>query len=126
MASILITQGVLDGEYFLLPDEPIVSIGRDDQCTLQLLDRTISRKHLQIRIDEKTGTRLAADYRSANGVEINGEIITVAQPLKDGDQIRIGETTLVFLEQDHPDAKSAREFAHSRSEWKRTTMGGDQ
>ena len=126
MASILITRGVLEGEYFLLPDEPIVSIGRDDQCTLQLLDRTISRKHLQIRIDEKTGARVAADYRSANGVEINGEVINVAHPLKDGDEIKIGETTLVYLEQNHPDAKSAKETAHRRSEWKRTTMGGNE
>ena len=43
MASLLVMRGVLEGEYFKLPDEPTVSIGRDDECTLQLLDPTISQ-----------------------------------------------------------------------------------
>jgi len=125
MASLLVTKGVLTGQYFRLPDEPIVSVGRDDQCTLQLLDRTISRKHLQILRDEHTGGRRAADYRSANGVEVNGERITVPVPIKDGDQIKIGDTVLTFLEEDHPDAKSAQEVVRRKKEWKRTTLAGD-
>lgn len=126
MASIFITRGVNEGKYFRLPDEPIVSIGRDDQCTIQLLDPTISRKHLQIRLDDRTGRPLAADYRSANGVKVNGKLIADATPIKDGDQITIGETALVYLADDHPDAESARDAVRRKTEWKRTTLAGDE
>ena len=122
MASILVTEGVLEGEYFRLPDDAVVSIGRDDQCTLQLLDRSISRKHLQIRFNAGNKQRVAADYRSANGVIINGARITGDVPLIDGDRIVLGETTLVYLEGDHPDAKTAREAVRNSTEWKRSTL----
>jgi pSer/pThr/pTyr-binding forkhead associated (FHA) protein len=122
MASILVTKGVLEGQYLRLPDERIVSIGRDDQCTLQLLDRSVSRKHLQIRLDEASGERIASDYRSANGVVINGNRISGDVTLHDGDQITLGQLTMVYLADDHPDAKSALNAARRKSEWKRSTL----
>jgi pSer/pThr/pTyr-binding forkhead associated (FHA) protein len=120
------TQGPLEGTFFRLPDEPVVSVGRDDQCTLQLLDRSISRQHLQIRFDPATGARSAMDYRSANGVVVNGIRIADAVRLVDGDTLTLGETTMVYLEADHPDATTAMDAVRKSREWKRSTLMRDE
>ncbi|MHC5029007.1 MAG: FHA domain-containing protein [Planctomycetota bacterium] len=126
MAALLMTQGPLEGTFFRLPDEPVVSVGRDDQCTLQLLDRSISRQHLQIRFDPATGARSAMDYRSANGVVVNGIRIADAVRLVDGDTLTLGETTMVYLEADHPDATTAMDAVRKSREWKRSTLMRDE
>ena len=77
---------------------------------------------MQIRMDESSGARIAADYRSANGVTINGTRIVADVPLQDGDRILIGDTMMVYLVADHPDAASAAEAVRKKSEWKRTTQ----
>lgn len=107
--------------YFPL-SEPLVSIGRDDTCTYQILDPLVSRKHLQVRFDATSGKHVAGDYRSAHGVFVNNKQILLDTVLNDGDRIRIGNTTLMYLVGDHPDAVSAAAAAKKKDEWKRTTM----
>ena len=63
----------------------------------------------------------AVDARSANGVYINGHRIVQDVPLRDGDCIRIGHTTLVYLTQDDVDAETALEAIRKKDEWKRST-----
>jgi pSer/pThr/pTyr-binding forkhead associated (FHA) protein len=121
MASLVIIGGEGEGRHLPLL-EPLVSIGRDDACTFQLLDDQVSRKHLQLRLDPATGAHAAGDYRSANGVFINGRRITDPAPLRDGDKIRIGRTTLIYLAEDHPDAEAALAAARKKGEWKRSTI----
>lgn len=121
MASLVIVEGVDLGR--LLPiTEPLVSIGRDDTCTFQILDPLVSRKHLQIRFDAQFKSHVAGDYRSAHGVFVNNKQIVLDTPLLDGDKVRIGGTTLMYLVEDHPDATSAAAAAKKKDEWKRTTM----
>lgn len=123
MASLVVIEGPCRGGHFPLKEQ-VVSVGRDDTCTVQILDGQISRKHLQVRLDEKLGTHFAADYRSANGVFVNDKVILTATALRDGDRIRIGQTTLIYLAADHADAPTAMAAATKKDEWRRSTMMG--
>ncbi len=123
MASLAVIDGPASGGNFPLT-EPLVSVGRDDACTVQIMDPLVSRKHLQLRLDAATGRHIAGDYRSAHGVFINGKKIVLDTPLNDGDKILIGKTTLVYLTTDHPDAPAALAAAKKKGEWKRETLLG--
>ena len=93
-------------------DEPVVAD----------LRFVIEQYRLFVELDAGTGARTASDYRSANGVAINGALITRETALADGDEIRLGETTMIYQVEDHPDAKTALAAARRRSEWKRSTL----
>ena len=121
MASLLITREGEPAQRFLLSEHKLVSVGRDDQCTLQVLDEEVSRRHLQVRHDLEADRHVAVDARSANGVFINGHRIIKDVPLRDGDCIRIGHTTLVYLTQDDVDAETALAALRKKDEWKRST-----
>ncbi|NUQ53619.1 MAG: FHA domain-containing protein [Phycisphaerales bacterium] len=121
MASLVIVEGNGQGSHFPLT-LPLVSLGRDDTCTFQVLDPLVSRKHLQIRVDEAMGKHVAGDYRSGNGVFVNERQIVLDTALSDGDVIRIGQTKLMYLSMDHPDAASAQAAAKKKGEWKRSTI----
>jgi pSer/pThr/pTyr-binding forkhead associated (FHA) protein len=60
--------------------------------------------------------------RSANGVFIEGHRLKSETALHDGDELRVGSTTLIFLKADFPDRHGA--FAHfrKRGERRRETM----
>jgi pSer/pThr/pTyr-binding forkhead associated (FHA) protein len=87
-----------------------------------VLDALVSRKHLQIRFDDRLGKHVAGDYRSAHGVFVNGKQIVMDMPLVDGDRIKIGNTTLMYLTADHADVPTALAAAKKKDEWKRTTL----
>ncbi len=125
MPSLVILEGVGQGRHLPIT-QPLVSVGRDDTCTFQVLDPLISRKHLQIRLDERLGRYVAGDYRSAHGVVINGKQVVTDVPLNDGDKIRIGGTTLIYLVDDQPDAAAALAAAKKKDEWKRSTLMGKE
>lgn len=121
MASLVVIEGPGQGAHFPLK-EPLVSVGRDDTCTIQILDKFVSRKHLQVRLDATLGRHVAGDYRSAHGVVINGKQILLDTALSDGDRIKIGQTTLMYLAADHADAPTALAAAKKKDEWSRSTM----
>src|SRR5262245_32597738 len=122
MATLVVVEGEPRNGCFRLA-EALVSVGRDDVCTVQILDQSVSRKHLQIRYEAKDKRHYAGDYRSANGVFVNGRQITSDVPLADGDCIRIGGTTLAYLADDHADGAAAAEAARRKTgEWKRSTI----
>jgi len=121
MASIIITSGEQKGEYLPLGRRTNV-IGRAEALPMQILDDLISRKHLRIRYDEETGEHLAEDMDSKHGVFINNRKITALTVLKEGDQIRIGQTTLMFSEKDFEDRESALDHYKKAGERQRPTM----
>lgn len=121
MASLVVIEGPGQGANFPLT-APLVSVGRDDTCTFQVLDPLVSRKHLQIKLDATIGRHVAGDYRSAHGVFVNDKQIVLDTALNDGDRIRIGQTTLMYLTLDHADAPAALAAAKKKGEWKRTTL----
>lgn len=121
MASIIITSGEQKGEYLPLGRRTNV-IGRAEALPMQILDDMISRKHLRIRYDEKTGEHVAEDMNSKHGVFIYNRKLTAPAILKEGDQIRIGQTTLMFTEKDFDDRESALAHYKKAGERQRPTM----
>lgn len=106
MAALIIIDGPAEGQKFALEEHGLVMIGRDHNCTFQILDPQISRLHLQIKRDAKANGHLAIDFKSANGVLVNGKSITEETPLDDGDVMRIGNTSIVYSVEDAPDAQT--------------------
>lgn len=92
VATIHVIQGPDKGRsYELLPEENI--IGRLSE-TVQLSDGTVSRRHS--RLVAQDGVWQIEDLGSANGTFVNGVKLRRPHDLKQGDQIRVGGTLLVF------------------------------
>jgi pSer/pThr/pTyr-binding forkhead associated (FHA) protein len=121
MASIIIISGQQKGEYLPLGRRTNV-IGRAEALPMQILDDMVSRKHLRIRYDENTKEHYAEDMNSKHGVIINDRKITVPATLREGDQIRIGQTTLLYTEKDFDDRESALSHFKKFGERQRPTM----
>lgn len=88
-------QGILlasDGLRYLLSAEPVV-LGRGDGCSIVLRDAAASREHA--RLERGTEGWILLDLGSKNGTYVNGERID-RHPIRPGDRIRIGGTTLDF------------------------------
>lgn len=77
-----------------------VTIGRAQDCTLQLNYPTISKKH--VRLFETNGAWTVEDQASVNMTYINGEKINGSAPLRPGDFLRLDVYTLVFFQKEPP------------------------
>ena len=75
-----------DGPNILL-DKPILLIGRDMECDIQIESRKISRRHCCIA--QVNDYLVVRDLGSTNGVRING-VRVVEGKLKGGDELMIG------------------------------------
>jgi pSer/pThr/pTyr-binding forkhead associated (FHA) protein len=106
MASIIVISGEQEGEFLPL-GRRISVIGRAENLPLQLLDDLVSRKHLRIRFDEAKDRYEAEDMDSRHGVFINHNRISQPTSLSDGDEILVGQTTLMFTTEDVTDRESA-------------------
>ena len=106
MASIIVATGKQKGDYYPLGHRTNV-IGRDEGVPIQILDEHVSRKHLQIRFDKDSRQYYALDMKSRHGVAVNGRKIENETILADGDQIGIGQTTLLFTTNDFTDRENA-------------------
>ena len=106
MASLFIISGDQKGSYYPLGHRTNV-LGRNEALPIQILDDLVSRKHLQIRYDKQQDKHYAVDMKSKHGVFINDRKISEETALVDGDEILIGQTTLLFTEKDFDDWESA-------------------
>jgi len=106
MATVIITSGEQQGDYYPLGHRTNV-IGRAETVPIQVLDDLISRKHLQIHFVKEQRKYYALDMKSRHGVSINGGRIIGEIALVDGDEILLGQTTLLFTEKDFDDRESA-------------------
>lgn len=98
-------------------------IGRDEAVPIQILDKRVSRKHMQIRFDESDERYYALDMKSTHGVLINGRKISEETTLANGDEIHIGNTILLFLLEDFPDRQSALAHFKKIGERRQSTIG---
>ncbi len=87
---------ILDGpdkgkvyEHLSLP----ITIGREEDNTIQLNDERVSRFHARIQIEDQE--IFIADLESTNGTRVNGENIQIAI-LRPGDTITIGSCFMLF------------------------------
>ncbi len=121
MPSIIIVAGSNEGDYYPLGKRTMVA-GRDEAVPIQIVDELVSRKHLQIRLEQSDGRYRALDMKSANGVFVNGRQIADETVLEDSDIIQIGNSKLMFTNQDFPDRASAMAHYHKQGERGKSTL----
>lgn len=92
MPRLLVIKGADEGKQFELTDEKL-AVGRDATNPIRLHDTEVSRRHAEFRAVD--GSYRLVDIGSANGTYVNKQRVTEAV-LKAGDQIQIGQTTLVY------------------------------
>ena len=92
-ARLLVRQGINPGGVY-----PLIAatntIGRGDGLEVTVHDTMISRRHA--RIVRRDNDYFVEDLLSANGTFVNGSKLKDSQLLKDGDQIAVGDTVLIF------------------------------
>jgi len=98
MPSLFVIQGRDQGKRFEL-DRPLLTIGRDASCTIQLNDTEVSRKHNEVKLQHDTFQ--VVDLRSSNGTFINGKRADSA-PLVNGDRVQVGRTLMIFTGSQSP------------------------
>ncbi|MHC4482824.1 MAG: FHA domain-containing protein [Planctomycetota bacterium] len=125
MASIIVVSGPKKGDYYPLGQRTNV-IGRSESLPIQILDDLVSRKHVQIHFEQSKQRYYALDMKSKHGVFVNGKRIKNDTALAEGDQIRIGDTTLLFTVKDFPDRESALSHFKKAGERIRTTLIDDK
>ncbi|MEM7682405.1 MAG: ATP-binding protein [Planctomycetota bacterium] len=96
MLVLQILQGPDRGRRIELPDHEPQQIGRSSEA-IHLGDQTISRRHAELTPQGK-GVWSIRDLHSSNGTFVNGVRVSESRTLKAGDQIRCGNTLLVFGE----------------------------
>jgi len=90
-AYLIVLAGNEVGKMFKLDNGETV-IGRSHRADIRIDDDSISRLHVKLQLD---GTSVQIeDLNSSNGTLVNGSRVTT-EPLRDGDKIRLGETTIL-------------------------------
>jgi pSer/pThr/pTyr-binding forkhead associated (FHA) protein len=69
-----------------------ISVGRADKATIRLADTYASQQHA--RLVEHSGGWMIEDLGSTNGTFVNERRVESLTPVKAGDKVRIGTTTL--------------------------------
>ncbi len=71
-----------------------LSIGRGSENDIQLEDNMVSKFHA--RVYEQDGQFYIDDLNSGNGTWVNGKKIRELHPLREGDEIRVGDYVMEF------------------------------
>ena len=109
MAKVVVTDN--RGEKVVELTEELITIGRSSKSTIPIRDHMSSRNHCEIR-KVGGGFRLV-DLESSNGTQVNGKDIN-QHSLLDGDEIQIGDVTLLFQSSDLARPKSKSSTSPSR------------
>ena len=81
-----------NGERLIITEQKL-SIGRDKESTMQVVDVEVSRNHAEIRLLNTSFVLI--DLQSTNGTYVNGQRVQ-EHTLQNFDQIKIGSTILLF------------------------------
>ncbi|MEZ6059672.1 MAG: FHA domain-containing protein [Planctomycetaceae bacterium] len=82
-----------------------VTIGREEDNTIQLNDERVSRIHAKLQEDR--GRVILTDLNSTNGSRVNGHPVQL-RVLQAGDHLQIGRCTLLFGSDDEISSRAAR------------------
>lgn len=96
MGHLIIANGEKAGTQMAL--QKVTCFGRGLDMDIRLDDLTVSKRHARVLCNER-GEFFLEDLGSSNGTFLNGAQITTRK-LKDGDEIRIGNTAFVFYKGD--------------------------
>jgi sulfite reductase (NADPH) flavoprotein alpha-component len=93
-ANLIVEKGERDGTTTPITKHQVV-IGRDTaMADVVVEDGLVSRRHA--RISWMAVEYVIEDLNSSNGTILNGELLTGPHPLKSGDRIGVGQTTVLF------------------------------
>ncbi len=87
----------------------LLRAGRSLSNDLRMEDPAASREHFEVSWD--AGAHVIQDLKSRNGTLVNGETLTKAVTLRQGDEIMVGRTRLVY----HADDPADEEVYHQSS-----------
>ncbi len=91
---LVVLNGPHTGESLDVPEPPVrLLVGRGETCQMKLSDANVSREHMEVTRD--LDGVLVRNLDSANGVRWGGHAIHERR-LKDGDELTIGNTRLLF------------------------------
>jgi len=76
------------------PVAGVVTIGREAEREVHVEDKAVSRKHAKVEVSPNG--YVITDLGSANGTLVNGSRLEGTKPLRNGDVIKMGQTTLRF------------------------------
>jgi predicted component of type VI protein secretion system len=76
--------------------EPEFLIGRADDCDVQLMESSVSRRHCGIAVDTTAQSVRVRDMRSRHGTFVNNERVTGMRALQDGDKLTVGTVPLTI------------------------------
>src|SRR6202012_201444 len=71
-----------------------MTIGRLEGNTIRLTERNVSRRHA--RLSRQNGGLYIEDLASFTGVRVNGAKIASPTPLREGDEVQIGDYKIVL------------------------------
>ncbi len=94
-AVLLILSSEELGRTFII-DRDEITIGRDESCTLQLMDPEVSALHCRITVPAER-TFILEDLGSTNGSYINKKAVKKATQLFYSDRLVLGKTVLRFF-----------------------------
>lgn len=95
--NLLVRQGPQIGLQFSITTNRVI-LGREETCDIVIQDAEVSRRHCQISWEGNA--YVIQDLGSTNGTFVNGSQITVPRVLTNGDTIGLGQTTLIFENQE--------------------------
>jgi pSer/pThr/pTyr-binding forkhead associated (FHA) protein len=81
----------------LYQPQQIWTIGRSCHNGIRLADSYVSRRHAAVQFVEEEQSFYLLDFNSTNGSYVNGEAVFSQVLLKDGDRIRLGNTSFYFF-----------------------------
>jgi hypothetical protein len=90
-------QLLINGERAVPLDQPLFNVGRSRDNHIVLDDPSVSRHHLQLRL--RFGRFTLFDAQSQSGTFVN-DVLIKEHRLQAGDVIRIGNTSLIYVEDD--------------------------
>jgi len=92
LVTVQVLEGLERGRVYRDVETPI-TIGREDENSVQLNDERVSRFHAKMQED---GERIIlTDLQSTNGTRVNGHAVQL-RVLRPGDQVGIGRCLLLF------------------------------
>lgn len=74
-------------------------VGRNPDCDMYIPNRTVSRNHGRIEVDDDAERFLLVDLGSHNGTFVNGERVSDPRELKQGDRVMFGDAEFRLAEQ---------------------------
>ena len=108
---ITVTRGLQIGKTVIV-EKDLVTIGRDANADINLIDSGVSRYHAHI--ERRDDDLVIVDLESTNGVRVNGDLCAQAV-LTAGDNIQLGPEAILKYRVEDPDEVSARVELYERS-----------